>query len=63
MGLYSQHFIFLQTYEWAQLAGVFAPGRPYQPILMSASEARAYPSEAPFSCLYAYSKFRPDHKN
>jgi hypothetical protein len=26
---YSQHFIFFETYEWAQQARVFVPGDPY----------------------------------
>ncbi len=29
---------------------VFVPGRPFQTNLMFAIKARAYPSEAPFSC-------------
>jgi hypothetical protein len=27
---------------------VFVPGKPYQPSLVFAGKARAYPSEAPF---------------
>ncbi len=29
---------------------VFVPGKPFQPSLMFADKARAYPSEAPFRC-------------
>jgi hypothetical protein len=49
VGPYSQHFIFIVTYEWAQKAKVFVHVRPFQPSLMFASRAGAYPSEAPFT--------------
>jgi hypothetical protein len=29
---------------------VFVPGKPFQPSLMFAGKAGAYPSEAPFTC-------------
>ncbi len=29
--LFLEHFIFLKTYEWAQWAGVFVPGKHFQP--------------------------------
>jgi len=28
---YSKQFIFFVTWEWAQLADVFVPGKPFQP--------------------------------
>ena len=31
---YSQHFIFIVTYEWAQEAGVFVPGKTFQPSVI-----------------------------
>ncbi len=34
LGLYSQHFIFYLTYEWAKRAGVFVPDKPFQPNVM-----------------------------
>ncbi len=33
-GLYSQHFIFLVTCEWAQYARVFVPAKPFQLSVM-----------------------------
>jgi hypothetical protein len=30
--------------------GAFVPGKPFQPSLMFAGMARAYPSEEPFRC-------------
>ncbi len=35
--LYSQHFIFLVTYEWALKATVFVPGKPFQLSVMQHS--------------------------
>ncbi len=32
-----QHFIFFATYEWALLARVLVPGKPFQPIVMEHS--------------------------
>ncbi len=46
----TQHFIFFVTFEWAQKARVFVPGKPFESILMFASKARVYPSEASFGC-------------
>ncbi len=40
--------IFFITYEWAQKARVLVHGKPIQSSLMFVSQARAYPSEAPF---------------
>ncbi len=37
---------FFVTYEWAEYAGVFVPGRPLQPSVMFVSKARAYLSVA-----------------
>ncbi len=34
LGFYSQHFIFFVTYEWVQQAGVFVPGKSFQPSVM-----------------------------
>ncbi len=34
MLIHSQHFIFFSTYEWAQKAIVFDPGKPFQYGLM-----------------------------
>ncbi len=31
---YSQHLIFFVTYEWAQWAKVFVPGKPFRPSVM-----------------------------
>ncbi len=31
---YSQDFIFFANYEWAELARVFVPGKPFQPSVM-----------------------------
>jgi hypothetical protein len=50
LGPNSQHLIFFVTYEWAQLANAFVPGRPCQPSLIFASKATAYPCEATFRC-------------
>jgi hypothetical protein len=38
-GWYSQQFIFCVTYEWAQYAWVFVPGRLFQPSLIFARKA------------------------
>jgi hypothetical protein len=42
-GPYSQHFIFSVAYAWAQYARVFVPCRIFQPSLMFARQAKAYP--------------------
>ncbi len=36
--------------SWTPAAGVFVPGNPFQPNLMFAGNAGAYPSEVPFKC-------------
>ncbi len=33
-GPYSEYFIFLVTFEWAQQARVFVPNKPFQPSVM-----------------------------
>ncbi len=45
----TKHF-FIVTYKWAQKARLFASGMIFQPSLMFASKAIAYPTEAPFRC-------------
>jgi hypothetical protein len=41
-GPYSQHFNFFVTYLWLQYAGVFVPGKSFQPSLIFASKAGTY---------------------
>ncbi len=35
-------------YKFLWYAGVFVPGKPFQPSLLFAGKAGAYPSEVPF---------------
>jgi hypothetical protein len=39
--LYTQHFIFFVTYEWAKQARLFVPGRLFQHGLMFGSKAKS----------------------
>ncbi len=36
-GLYSQHFIFFVTYDWAHLARIFVPDMSFQPSVIKHS--------------------------
>ncbi len=45
---YIHNIIFFVPYKWAQLVRGLCSGKPLQPSLKFLSEARAYPSKAPF---------------
>jgi hypothetical protein len=44
----------------SDLINVFAPGKPFQPSLIFAAKARAYPSEAPLRCSTLVNSFEEE---